>query len=304
MKKIGIIGGGSIGLLVAGYLCKANYDVTIYTNTARQAENLTRQGLTLQNPQGSFTYSVTSLPFEHMNYYRDDCLFIAVKQYHLKLLVPKLLELPGIVQSLVFLQNGMEHLQYLERVSQKSANLFVGIVEHGGLKKDDTVVRHTGLGELKLGSYKDTEDNGLEFWKSLTKVGFATRIYSDWLTIMEKKLIVNGVINPLTAIYRVYNGELVHNPYYFAVMRQLFDEIATVFQCGENDWDQIVRICKNTSENRSSMLRDIDEGRETEIEAITGVILEKGKRMNVNLKINHFVYYSVKGIEVNRKGET
>ena len=44
IMRIGIIGGGAIGLLFANYLSE-KHDVTIYTRTQEQAELLNRDGL-------------------------------------------------------------------------------------------------------------------------------------------------------------------------------------------------------------------------------------------------------------------
>lgn len=303
MKKIGIIGGGSIGLLLAGYLCKAGFDVTIYTNTKEQANQLNRDGLTLRSGIEEIVVPVSSTPFSEMSQLNDDCLFVAVKQYHLKHLMDRLPSLLGKVNSLIFIQNGMGHIKYLEELTSCVENIFVAIVEHGALKDNQTVVTHTGIGEMKIGTFRKGEQSQMEVWKGLTAVGFYTAIYKDWFDIMVKKLVVNGVINPLTAIYKVENGNLLTNNYYFQVMRCLFEEISLIYKCTEQDWQLIVDICKKTSRNRSSMLRDIEEGRETEIEAITGVILEKGALHNKKLPLNQFIYHSVKGLEIQRKEE-
>lgn len=303
MKKIGIIGGGSIGLLLAGYLCKAGFVVTVYTNTKEQANQLNRQGLTLRSDTEETVVTVSSTPFAEMSQLNDDFLFIAVKQYHLKQLMDRLPSLLGKVNSLIFIQNGMGHIKYLEKLASNVKNIFVAIVEHGALKNTLTVVTHTGIGEMKIGSFLKGEQNQMGIWDELTAVGFFTTMYKDWLGIMEKKLVVNGIINPLTAIYKVKNGDLLTNKYYFQVMRQLFDEISLIYKCSEQDWQLIVDICKKTSRNRSSMLRDIEEGRETEIEAITGVILEKGELHNQKLPLNQFIFSSVKGLEIQKKEE-
>src|SRR5699024_11246263 len=36
-------------------------------------------------------------------------------------------------------------------------------------------------------------------------------LFDDWKTISYEKLVINGVINPLTAIFNVSNGELINN---------------------------------------------------------------------------------------------
>ncbi|MCT8139034.1 hypothetical protein H1D32_15800 [Anaerobacillus sp. CMMVII] len=120
---------------------------------------------------------------------------------------------------------------------------------------------------------------------------------------MGKKLVVNGVVNPLTAIFKVTNGELLTNPYYFQLMRKIFEEISSVFSCNDLEWQRIIEVCKKTSQNRSSMLSDIEAKRETEIEAITGYILDKAALQNKELPLNQFIYNSIKGLEYQRKEE-
>jgi 2-dehydropantoate 2-reductase len=297
MAEIGVIGGGSIGLLLAGYLCKAGFNVTIYTNTKEQATQLNKDGLTIQLGSENFNYCIKGIHFSEVERFNDDFLFIAVKQYHLKQLIPSLSLRIGTGTSIIFMQNGMGHLKYFDKLCPKVKNVFVAIVEHGALRQSASSVIHTGVGEMKIGYVKKGEPSSEVIWDSLTAVGFLTNVYGDWFEIMERKLLVNAVINPLTAIFKVENGMLVENKYYFELMRQLFEEISRIVKCNDSDWKRIIEICKQTGVNRSSMLRDIEEGRFTEIDAITGVILEMGKMQKQSLPLNEFILNSVKGME-------
>jgi 2-dehydropantoate 2-reductase len=304
MVEIGVIGGGAIGLLLAGYLCKAGFNVTIYTNTKEQATQINRNGLTIQIGRENLNYSIKGIPYSEVKQFNDDYLFIAVKQYHLKQVVPSLGLRLGKVTSVIFMQNGMGHLKYFDKLRPKVKNVLVAIVEHGALKQAANIVRHTGVGEMKIGYVQNGEHGSEAVWDSLTAIGFLTNVYEDWLEIMERKLLVNAVINPLTAIFKVRNGMLVENKYYFQLMRQLFDEISRVIKCNNSDWKRIIEICKQTRANRSSMLRDIEEGRVTEIDAITGIIIEKGKIHKQSLPLNDFILKSVKGMEIEERGGT
>jgi 2-dehydropantoate 2-reductase len=302
MKKVGIVGGGSIGLALAGYLSKGQFEVTVYTKAKQQADHLHKNGVTLKIGTSDFTFPINSTPFLETTELVDDLLFIAVKQYHLKEVVSHLMHLKGKLSTIAFLQNGMGHLTYLDKLGDKADNILVGIVEHGALKHSLTEVEHTGDGEMKIGFFQKKSDFSSTVWLKLSCVGFRTTVHEDWFQIMVSKLLVNGVINPLTAIFKVKNGDLITNEYYFKIMRKLFDEISLIYNSTEADWQKIVDICKKTSQNRSSMLKDIEEGRETEIEAITGVILEKAANQNVQLHYHNFIYHSIKGIESQRKG--
>lgn len=302
MRKVGIIGGGSIGLVLAGYLSKGQFDVTIYTKTKQQADNLHKSGVTLKKGTSDSTFAVNSRTFLEITELADELLFLAVKQYHLKEVVSHLLSLKGKVGTIVFLQNGMGHITYLEKIAEKADNILVGIVEHGALKHSLTEVEHTGEGEMKIGFFQNKSNLADTIWTKLSNVGFRTSVHEDWFKIMVSKFVANGVINPLTAIFKVKNGDLITNEHYFKIMRKLFEEISLIYNSTEADWQKIVDICKKTSQNRSSMLKDIDEGRETEIEAITGVILEKAAEKKVQLHYHNFVFHSIKGMESQIKG--
>ncbi|MCJ2540332.1 MAG: hypothetical protein LN414_03560, partial [Candidatus Thermoplasmatota archaeon] len=48
---------------------------------------------------------------------------------------------------------------------------------------------------------------------------------------------------------------------------------------------------------RSSMLQDLDWGKRTEIDHITGHIIRLGKLQGLDLPLSDFVYYEVKNLE-------
>lgn len=298
MIKVGIVGGGSVGLLLGAYLTKSGHDVTIYTNSKEQSRLIHKQGLTLYKSSKKYNFSVKSQPFKDVTKLDEDIVFIAVKQYHIEEVVSKILKLNGQLSSIVFVQNGMAHMKYLETLLIKVDQISVAVIEHGAYKKSATEVSHTGEGEMKVGSYYCKENTQIKLlWEQLSNEGFLTKSYYDWAKLLVDKLIINSVVNPLTAIYRVENGALLKNKYFFKMMRVVFDELSNVFDCTEDNWKQIIQVCEKTSSNRSSMLKDIEEGRRTEIDAITGYVLEKATQKNIPLLYNEFVYFSVKGLE-------
>ncbi|OIJ17735.1 hypothetical protein BKP45_19395 [Anaerobacillus alkalidiazotrophicus] len=301
MEKVGIVGGGSVGLLLASYLSKSGFHVTIYTKTDEQANKINKMGITLESGMSLTRVRVKSVTFSKIKEFNDDILFLAVKQYNLQEVVSTLQNLQGKVSTVVFMQNGMSHIKYLNKLISKADNVYVGIVEHGALKRTPTDVKHTGIGVLKIGCYFENGNHPIHIWKRLSEVGFLTEVHENWMDIMEKKLVVNGVINPLTAIYKVTNGSLLTNNYYFEAMKLLFEEISSIYNCTEEDWQQIIQICHKTSQNRSSMLKDLEGGRTTEIEAITGVILDKANKLGVHLPYNQFLYTGIKGMELQRE---
>ncbi|MDF0725290.1 2-dehydropantoate 2-reductase [Cytobacillus sp. S13-E01] len=292
--KIGILGGGAIGLLFAAYLAD-NHDITIYTKRSEQAKKLNEAGLSLvsNNHKRHFKIKAEQLcnhPFD------KDLVIVAVKQYHLKELLDKEKGLKNVHCNIVFIQNGMGHLSLLKDLINK--NVYIGIVEHGALKLTDNSVEHTGIGQTKIAALKGSLDRGIVHSLE-TPHYFPFVLVEDWYSMVAEKLIINSAINPLTAIYKIPNGELIRNPHFMKNMKELYNEISSVIMIGDKceSWNRIVEVCERTAKNRSSMLKDIEEGRKTEIDAILGFIINEGASKNISLKLTPFLYDAIKGLE-------
>ncbi|RBP06918.1 2-dehydropantoate 2-reductase [Rossellomorea aquimaris] len=291
--KIGIIGGGAVGLLFAGYLGQ-KFDVTLIVRRELQLQSLLMNGITVHKGGSSFTTRVDSDLLTEVSM-KFDFVIVAVKEYDLKPL-EKVLELMDKNQPLLFLQNGIGHLEWVESLPHH--NLLAGSVEHGALKENDHVLHHLGVGKTNLALIKG-EWGAVEELVSQSIPSFPFLLKQDFEEMLLTKLFVNVLINPLTALTRVRNGKLVENPHLHQLQRDLFQELLLLYPHMERNvsFEGVVEICNNTYENRSSMLKDIESERKTEIESILGVLLEKAQREHHFVPIMNVVYRLVKGIE-------
>lgn len=294
--KIGIIGGGSIGLLFAHYL-RNQHHVTIYVRSNEQAEKLSTDGLLFEKGKVRSNEHVFSTVFSAWNG-QEDLTIIAVKQYHLPKVIEELIKTnPNYRGTLLFLQNGMGHLKWLKEMDVP--NIFLGTVEHGSYKVNANHVIHTGEGRTKLALFKG---NDCFVMREIIELGikdFPFVFEEDYYKMLTDKLIINAVINPLTAVLNVQNGELLENQHYYHLFKQLFTEISFVLDIADDKtaFTQLKDVCKKTAANRSSMLKDLDEKRPTEVDAILGYILEKGKEKEMNAPLTESFYHLIKGKE-------
>ncbi|MGV3487765.1 MAG: 2-dehydropantoate 2-reductase [Tuberibacillus sp.] len=288
--KVGVVGGGAIGLLTAGYLSHF-ISVTLYVRRPDQKRRLEADGINIENGPGlirDFAVKLSGDPW------KEDIIILAVKQPDL----PSLLAChqqactPG--QTLMFLQNGTQHLSMVRDLNYE--HIFIGLVEHGALKKSDTEVIHKGMGQIKIGLIRGDHERVEPL---LNHPAFPMLLISDWVRAVDEKLLINAIINPLTALFRVKNGELLSNSHYLNVMKMVFNEVMQVLHLKDEkaQWDRLLQIARNTAENRSSMLQDIEAGRPTENEAILGDILQRGRKRSITLSITHFLYESIRAIE-------
>jgi 2-dehydropantoate 2-reductase len=100
---------------------------------------------------------------------------------------------------------------------------------------------------------------------------------------LVEKVAINCCINPLTAIHRVKNGELlseVHKDQVTTVISEVssvLDDLgypALSIELGR----RVQEVMTDTAENRSSMLNDVMAGRRTEADAIVGWLMRQTKR--------------------------
>ncbi|KAB7707962.1 2-dehydropantoate 2-reductase [Bacillus aerolatus] len=292
--KIGVLGGGAVGLFFAANLAQW-FPVTLFTRTKEQAAAINKQGITVNENGKETAHFVQARQVDQLIEHSPDCLFIAVKQYELLPVLP-VLEKAALNTALVFLQNGMGHLTQLEPLPQPF--IFVAAVKHGMLKTGPGRVDVRGRGKTNVAVYRGDPQAIYTITKQTADV-FPFEWRPDYESMLLEKMAANTVINPLTAILRITNGELVENPHYLKLAESVFKEFAAVFKDKTNvsAWNEVVNICRSTAANRSSMLRDIEAGRPTEIETIVGYVLSQAAKNKVDVPVLETVYHMIKGLE-------
>ncbi|WP_251549054.1 2-dehydropantoate 2-reductase [Neobacillus muris] len=299
--KIGIIGAGSIGLLFASYLDQ-DFDVTLYTRTKEQAAEINQNGVCVKNGSSEMAALPKAKAFAEWNG-TDHLTIITVKQYQLQPIIERIGKLTDDPSNLLFLQNGMGHLELLQSI--QGHNLFVGTVEHGALRENLNTVRHNGEGVTNAAVFRGSPERLVEF-SSKVPANFPVILRENYYEMLVNKLIVNAVINPLTAVLYVTNGMLVSNPFYLETAKRLTAEVCFILNI-ENVNAQLKRVagvCQNTFNNRSSMLKDLENGRLTEVDAILGYLLRVAARNEKPAPLVEALCWMIRGKELDGEGES
>jgi 2-dehydropantoate 2-reductase len=134
----------------------------------------------------------------------------------------------------------------------------------------------------------------------LRRAGFQVNVVEDASVLVWGKLAVNAAINPLTALLRMHNGDLLKLPAVRHLMDALAGEAAEVagslgVTLPAPGPAQIARdVAQRTAQNRSSMLQDVLRGAPTEVDAINGAIVREGERLGVPTPVNRAIWYLVR----------
>ncbi|MFC3745489.1 ketopantoate reductase family protein [Paenibacillus sp. GCM10012306] len=320
--RIDIIGAGSLGLLLAGRLISAGNEVRLWCRGSQQVQELLRSGINISYEDEGTPIRITSdlfqagLVTDFTETYRKEpggCIVITVKQNVLHHDLPGILEpLRNERPSIVCFQNGVGHINLLQELLPES-NIYTAVTTEGAKRKTLTEVIHAGKGEVWIGKVPLTASAGdsstelqndseaIHLLETLSVAGFSAFLSNDMNTMIYRKLLINAVINPLTALWRIPNGELLATEERIQVMRELYDEAIAVYEaCGipyETDsWEIIVQVCRSTSANTSSMLADVLAGRATEIRWINGSLVEMGERSGLAVPLHRCMCRLVEGM--------
>lgn len=115
-----------------------------------------------------------------------------------------------------------------------------------------------------------------------------------------RKLVINAVINPLTALSGQVNGSLLERTQEIAALCQ---ELTPVLQAQgltetRDEWLALVqKVAMLTATNRSSMLTDLEAHRPTEIDQITGHLLRTAHQLGLALPLHSALYQTIRAAE-------
>jgi len=143
--------------------------------------------------------------------------------------------------------------------------------------------------------------------KMIRLAGFDLHLVDNVQSLVWGKMVVSSAINPLTALLRVENGELLNHPTTRTLMGELACETALVanklgvglpFRRPEREVNDVAR---RTAGNYSSMLQDVLRGSPTEIDAINGSIIHLAEDNGIEVPVNQTVWSLVKAIPLRGK---
>ncbi|WP_232305964.1 2-dehydropantoate 2-reductase [Pontibacillus litoralis] len=291
--NIGIIGGGAVGMLCAWYFGKQGHNITMYVRREEQCKELRQHGMQMREEQTRLYPTV----HRSTNLKPEEVYVICTKQHAIEQIVHQLSQTP-FISPLLFLQNGMEHVNHFSKLKNP---IIVGVVEHGAMKHSDTLIGHTGRGIIRISPVTSDVHSAKEIKDALHYVEFPVRLEENWYDMLARKLVINAVINPITALFQVKNGGILQNEHLNSLAYLLCEEACSVVSLPVNVmWEEVQHIAKQTEANESSMMKDIKEGNKTEIEAISGYLL---KHSSESIPYTTCMYKSVRAIEGIRKGE-
>ncbi len=298
LLSINIVGAGSIGHLLTAYLSSTPASITLY---AKQPSK--KQTYQLTSPTEKIQYLVEKKTLNQWQ--AADFIIICVKATALEDLCMQLRKIANKQTPIVLMMNGMGLIEIAKK-HLPTTLIYQASTTHGALLVNNQL-HHTGQGETLIGKIFDdsleTQGAISPLIKLLNKAFTKTTWNEDHRQSLFKKLLINAILNPLTAIYNVNNGQLIENIEINQRAKKLTQELQPLihYYLSHTNWLSIFKLVENiankTNTNSSSMRQDILMGRKTEIDFITGYLLMLAKNHGIKLANHQQLFSQIKKLE-------
>ncbi|MGL6105750.1 ketopantoate reductase family protein [Romboutsia sp.] len=296
--KIGLIGAGAMGSLFGGFLSQKN-EVYLIDIWKEHVDAINTQGLIIEeeNKEKKFYPKAT---IDSSNLPTLDLIIIFVKSIHTSMAIKSHQNLINKNTLVLSLQNGYGNIEDLQTIVKKE-NIIAGTTSHGATVLNAGKIRHAGKGKTCIGAIESNSMDKVELIKNIMEeCSIPTEISENILELIWSKLIINIGINPLTALLKVENGKLLNSNYTLNLMKKLVYEAIDVakelniYFDKETSLERVKNVAHLTANNKSSMLQDILNKRETEIDKINGAVVTIGKKNNISTPYNEMIVDLIK----------
>lgn len=309
-----IVGQGAIGLLAACQLQRQQLPVQLWLRENQSClrhsdtHNVAFTDVLGNNTSHSFT-SVSAAVFASApTTPLISRIVIPVKAYAVLPCLAQLQPYLSPQAQLIISHNGMPELEaYQHQLQAEQALWFLSTTQ--AALRSASGVQHTGIGQSTLAAInaaarKQSASQQQALVQLLTTALGPVTLTADILPVLWQKLAINAVINPVTALRGCRNGELA-SPLLAPLISAVLREVCQVAAAEGMDLpfasslSRIYQVIEATKANKSSMLQDIQQGRPTEIDAITGYLLRCAARHKLALPHNETLLTQVQQLVPN-----
>jgi 2-dehydropantoate 2-reductase len=303
MNNLLIVGTGALASLFAARLTQAGHNITMLGTWKDGLSALRSNGVRLVDANGDeqrFKVQATEDPRECAG---AKYAIVLVKAWQTERAAYQLVECLADDGIALTIQNGLGNYETLTR-SLGLNRVALGSTTTGATLLGPGLVRAGGEGLISLGQNQAL--GPLE--AALKSAKFNVQVVENPQSLIWGKLVINAAINPLTALLKVPNGELLERPSARMMLGTLAREAAQVAHAENinlpfaNPVGAAEEVARKTAANRSSMLQDVLRGARTEIDAICGAIVKTAENHKIGTPANWVCWQLVRAI--NGKQET
>jgi 2-dehydropantoate 2-reductase len=296
-QDILLVGTGALATLFAARLGEAGHSVSMLGTWKQGLQALRENGARILDADGNeraYSVHATDDPHEVSG---AKFAIVLVKSWQTERVARQLkLSLADDGHALT-LQNGLGNRETLTR-DLGADRVSLGVTTTGATLLAPGLVRTGGDGIISI----EQNQALASLEAALRSSNFNLQIVKDAQSLIWGKLVINAAINPLTALLRIPNGELLARPIIRKMMASLASETAEVAAAEHvrlpfsNPISAVEDIARKTAKNHSSMFQDVRRGARTEIDAICGAVTKRAEFHGIDTPYNRTCWQLVRAL--------
>ncbi|MFX1469250.1 MAG: ketopantoate reductase family protein [Promethearchaeota archaeon] len=304
--RIGIIGIGPSGGILAAHLAKAKHNVVLIDINKSHMDKIKKKGLTLTHlknfnikiPKENICYSINELENKNIN-----TLFIAVKASHLEKILPQIKKVMKPNTTLISLQNGFDTEELIAEFVGEENSLRI-VVNYAGNIIEDGVIRMSFFNPPNYLGVLTTkaEEKAKKLAEIINLSGLETIFTQDIKKYEWTKCILN-TISPVCVTTHTTMKQTMEFPETREICREILREgievaLARGLKFEPDFLDKCMNYLDKAGHHRVSMEADINAGNPSEIGFLNGKIVEYGKIEGIPTTYNKIFVSLIKGCEL------
>ena len=303
--KVAVVGAGAMGALYGTMFSDAKNDVWLIDTSKEIVDAINARGVLLTRPDGSdkcYRMPATANPAD-LGLSVDAVLF-QVKGFATAAAAETVRPIVGSDTTVISLQNGLGNEDVL-RSAYPDNPLLLGISVHSAAMTAPGRYHHTGVRATWIGPAEDRwQDRAGEVATALNGAGYPVHVQNS--ADVRREVFAKWVLNcgslPTAALTCLPTPVLAHSEGALNVVDALTREACEVAAAEGFVLDADERIAFNrelfrTAGGKASMLQDIEAGRRTEIDTITGAAVRLADKHGIPASASRIVLALVKGRE-------
>ena len=303
-NSFAVIGAGPVGCIVAAFLARGGYDVTLCDVIPALVEPAMSPGILIEgaeNLQQSVPRVCTQIDTLADN--PPDVIFITVKANVLPLISSAIEGFYREGMYIISWQNGIDTELEIAKVLGRKAvmravvNYGCGLVKPGHVRMPFHHPPHY-IQEMD----PDSKPAAIAIAEALSKTGLLTHHTASIISMVWRKGILNACMNPVCAVTGLTMALAMGDTIVFQIVDALVKECVKVARANEINlgWDfypGAIEYMRKAGDHKPSMLMDIENKRRTEIDFMNGKFIEYGAQAGVETPYNIMIRSLVKAIE-------
>ena len=300
--KIVVVGSGAIGSLYGAFLSRFEDTEVILVGRNPHVSAIQTIGLKIKGILGDHTFKMKAMQ-SASEVDNADLVIVTTKTYDTVTAAKSAKHLIDAGASILLIQNGLGTEELVAK-ALNTTKVLRATTCMGALRTSPGVVTATGCGLTEIGSrYAENYDLVERLSMMMKEVGFDVRTSENIEGVVWTKTLVNCGINPVGALTGLSNGDVYKNQALRGLIVRLVKEAVQVVEAlgveltTEDPVRYALGTAKATGDNINSMLQDLQAGKRTEIDAITGEVIRLAKQFGIETPSSDAVYALVKALE-------